>query len=105
MDALRWVSGVACGATLLVGLFSIRRGWTPPWLREDPRAYGWFMILLSGGMFTAWVALDQEEPTRKVLNSVALLLVGIAYLVYLALRLIARHRRAAGGDSRSAGPV
>jgi len=35
-------------------------------MREDPRAYGWFLILLSGGIFSWWVALDQGQPTRKV---------------------------------------
>jgi len=65
-------------------------------MREDPRAYGWFLILLSGGIFSWWVALDQGQPTRKVLNSVALIFVGLAYLVYPVLRPVARRRRSAG---------
>ena len=81
-------------------MFSLRRGWVPPWLRTDPRSYGWFLILLSGGLFSGWVAVDQEPATSTVLNNVALLLIGIAYLVYLVLRLSARRR----GKTRSGGP-
>ena len=103
VEALRWISGAACGATLLLGVFSLRRGWVPPWLRTDPRSYGWFLIMASGGMFTMWVAVDQEPATSAVLNNVALFLIGIAYLVYLVLRLSARRRTKArsGGPSSS----
>jgi apolipoprotein N-acyltransferase len=91
-EALRWISGAACAAALLVGVFSLRRGWVPPWLRTDSRSYGWFLILLSPALFTMWVASDQEPTTSTVLNNVALLLIGIASLVYLVLRLSARRR-------------
>jgi hypothetical protein len=100
VEALRLISGTTCGAALLVGVFSLRRGCVPPWLRTDSRSYGWFLILLSPGMFTMWVAVDQEPATSTVLDNVGLLLIGIASLVYLVLRLAARRR----AKPRSGGP-
>jgi hypothetical protein len=105
-EALRWISGAACAAALLVGVFSLRRGWVPPWLRTDSRSYGWFLILLSPALFTMWVASDQEPTTSTVLNNVGLLLIGIASLVYLVLRLSARRRprTGSGGGPSSSTP-
>jgi hypothetical protein len=103
VEAVRWISGAACGATLLVGVFTLRRGWVPPWLRTDPRSYGWFLILLSPALVTMSVAVDQEPATSTVLNNVGLLLLGIASLVYLVLRLSAwrRAKPRSGGPSSS----
>jgi apolipoprotein N-acyltransferase len=86
---------------VLLGVFSLRRGWAPPWLRTDPRSYGWGLILLSPALFTMWVAVDQEPATSTVLNNVALLLLGIASLVYLVLRLSARRRARTGSGGPS----
>jgi hypothetical protein len=100
VEALHWISGAACGAVLLLGVFSLRRGSVPPWLRTDPRSYGWGLILVSPALFLMWVAADQEPATSTVLSNVGLLLVGTAYLVYLLLRLSTRRRT----KPRSRGP-
>jgi hypothetical protein len=101
VEPLRWISGAACGAILLLGVFSLHREWVPPWLRTDPRSYGWSLILLSPALFTMWMAGDQEPATSTVLNNVALLLIGIASLVYLVLRLSARRRTRTGSGGAS----
>jgi apolipoprotein N-acyltransferase len=100
MEALRWISAAACGVGLLLGVFALRRWWVPPWLRVDPRSYGWFLILFSAGLSVMWVGVDQEPPRSKALNEVALLLIIAAYLVFLVLRLSARRRT----KNRSGGP-